>query len=211
MRALSEPVDPAALLALMRTRRSIRRYRADPVPPDLLEQVLEAGRWAPSASNRQPWTFVVVQDAAVRREMSQHAAFFFIRWAQVGEAPVLIALCGDRGNPAYRRFLHEDLGLAGSQMMLQAQALGLATCWVGGVDRKAMATILKLPPEVELVGLLTLGYAAEDPPAPARAPLAEFVHYDVYGNRSPQAAQAGKVRTGWLGIVLRRFRIPFRI
>jgi nitroreductase len=205
-------VHPTALLSLLRSRRSIRRYLPDPVPPDLLDQVLEAGRWAASASNRQPWAFVVVQDAEIRAALAQHAAFYFIRWAQVSEAPTLIVLCGDRGNPAYQRFLHEDLGLAGGQMMLQAHALGLATCWVGGVDRKAMATILKLPPEVELVALLTLGYPAEDPPPPARKPLAEFVHHDVYGNRAPGAgARAGTVRTGWLGIVLRRFRLPFRI
>lgn len=205
-------VDPAALLDLLRARRSVRRYKPDPVPEDLLQQVLEAGRWSASASNRQPWTFIVVRDPAIRAALARHAAFYFIRWAQVGDAPVLIILCGDRGNPAYQRFVHEDLGLSGGQMMLQAHALGLATCWVGGVDRKAMATILKLPPEQELVGLLTLGYAADSPPPPARKPLAAFVHYDVYGNRAPgAAAQAGTVRTGWLGILLRRFRIPFRI
>jgi nitroreductase len=204
-------IAPDDLLALLKSRRSIRRYRPDPVPEEALQQVLDAGRWAPSASNRQPWSFVVVRDPAIRQQVAQHAAFFFIRWAQVGEAPVVIALCGDVRNPAYRTFLHEDLGLAGAQMMLQAKALGLGTCWVGGLDRQAIAAILRLPPDVELVGLITLGYPAEDPPAPARKPLAQFVHYDVYGNRAPAAqVQAGKVATGPLGILLRRFRLPVR-
>ena len=196
----------------MRSRRSIRRYRPDPVPDDLLEQVLDAGRWAPSASNRQPWAFVVVRDPEIRRQVAEHAAYFVVRWAHVGDAPVIIALCGDSKNPAYRSMLHEDVGLAGAQIMLQAHALGLGTCWVGGVDRKAIAAVLKLPPEQSLIGLITLGYPAEEPASPKRKPLAAFVHYDVYGNQSPEAhAQAGQVRTGWQGILLRRFRFSLRV
>ena len=173
--------------------------------------MLDAGRWAPSASNRQPWSFVVVRDPEIRRQVAEHAAFFVVRWAHVSEAPVIIALCGEARNPAYRVFLHEDLGLAGAQIMLQAHALGLGTCWVGGVDRKAIAAVLKLPPEQALIGLITLGYPAEEPGPPKRKPLAAFVHYDVYGNQSAEAhAQAGQVRTGWLGILLRRFRAPLR-
>lgn len=203
-------VSPEALLALLRSRRSIRRYRPDPVPDEMLEQVLEAGRWAPSASNRQPWVFVVVRDPEVRRLVAQNAAYYFIRWAHVSDAPVIIALCGDARNRIYRQFLHEDIGLAGAQMMLQAAALGLGTCWVGGLDRKAIARILKLPEGFEVVGLLTLGFPAEDPPPPGRKPLEQIVHYDVYGNRRPSAAVAPGLPAGPLGILLRRLRFPFR-
>jgi nitroreductase len=173
---------------------------------------MEAGRWAPSASNRQPWAFVVVQDEAVRQEVARHAAILFLRWAHVGEAPLLIALCGDARNRIYRRFLHEDVGLAGGQMMLQAAALGLGTCWVGGLDRKAIADILKVPEHMEVVGLLTVGFPAEDPPPPPRKPLAEIAHHDVYGNRAGnERAAPGRVVTGPLGILLRRFRLRIRV
>lgn len=203
--------SPEQLEALLKTRRSIRRYRPDPVPDEMLVRVLEAGRWAPSASNRQPWTLVVVRNETVRRELAQHAAFLFIRWAHVGEAPVLIALCGDAKNRIYRQYLHEDIGLAGGQMMVQARALGLGTCWVGGVDREAMAQVLKLPDGLEVVGLLTLGFPAEDPPATPRKPLSEIVHYDVYGNRAPGSDVApGLVNGGPLSVFLRRLRLPFR-
>jgi nitroreductase len=203
--------SPEETLALLRERRSIRRYHPDPVPEEMLIQVLEAGRWAPSASNRQPWTFVVVRDEAVRRELAQHAAYYFVRWAHVGEAPVLIALCGNARNPIYRQFLHEDIGLAGSQMMLQARALGLGTCWLGGVDRAAMAQVLKLPDGLEVIGLLTLGFPAEDPPPTPRKPLAEIVHYDVYGNKAAgREVTPGLVKAGPLSVLLRRLRLPFR-
>ena len=98
-------ISPESLLALLKARRSIRRYRPDPVPDEMVEQLLEAGRWAPSASNRQPWDFIVVRDEAVRQQVAEHAAFYFIRWAHVAEAPLLIVLCGDARKRIYRQFL----------------------------------------------------------------------------------------------------------
>ena len=207
-----ENISPESLLTLLKSRRSIRRYRPDPVPDEMVEQLLEAGRWAPSASNRQPWDFIVVRDEAIRQQVAEHAAFYFIRWAHVAEAPLLIVLCGDARNPAYRRYLHEDIGLAGSQIMLQAKALGLGTCWLGGIDRKAIAGILRIPDHLEIVGLLTVGFPAEDPPPTPRKPLSEIVHYDVYGNRvDDSGATPGRVPAGPLSILLRRLRLPFRV
>jgi nitroreductase len=70
----NDHISPEALLALLKERRSIRRYRPDPVPDEMVEQLLEAGRWAPSASNRQPWEFIVIHDETIRRQVAQHAA-----------------------------------------------------------------------------------------------------------------------------------------
>ncbi len=204
-------VSPDALLDLLRGRRSIRRYRPEPVPEEMLRQVLEAGRWAPSASNRQPWAFIVVRDPEIRHRVAQNAAYYFVRWAHVEDAPLLIVLCGDARNAIYRQFLHEDVALAGCQMMLQAAALGLGTCWVGGLDRKAIADTLRLPEHMEVIGLLSVGFPAENPPPPPRKELDEIVHYDVYGNRFPEArARAGPIRSGILGLLLRRLRFPLR-
>jgi len=205
------PCTPDALLEVFKSRRSIRFYRQDPLPDEMIEQLLEAGRWAPSASNRQPWAFIVVRDREILRQVAQHAAYYFIRWAHVEEAPLLIVLCGDARNRIYRRFLHEDVGLAGAQIMLQAHALGLGTCWVGGLDRKAIGGILKVPDHIEIVGLLTVGFPAEDPPPPPRKPLSRIVHYDVYGNQAEDGgATPGRIPTGPLGILLRRLRISIR-
>ena len=204
--------SPEATLELLKTRRSIRRYRPDPVPDHMLAQILEAGRWAPSASNRQPWHFVVVRDQAVLKAVAQHAAYYFLRWAHVAEAPLLIVLCGDASNRIYRQFLGEDIGLAGGGMMLQAKALGLGTCWVGGVDRQAIADILKLPERLQVIGLLTVGFPAEDPPPTPRKPLEEIVHYDTYGRSSDGGeVRPGRLSAGPLSVLLRRLRLPFRV
>jgi nitroreductase len=207
---MTQPSDPERLLALLKSRRSIRKYQDRQVPEEAIRQILEAGRWAPSASNRQPWHFIVIQQPEIRQAVAEHAAYFFIRWAHVEDAPVIIALCGEAGNRIYRQFLHEDIGIAGTQMMLQAAALGLGTCWIGGLDRKAMGDVLKLPDTVELVGLLTLGYPDESPEPPARKPLERIVHYEVFGNREQGDAESGRVITGPLGILLRKLRIKFR-
>jgi nitroreductase len=188
---LTEPIaipSPEATLALLKSRRSIRLYRPDPVPQALIEQLLEAGRWAPSASNRQPWAFIVVRDRALIEQAAQHAVYFFNRWAHVAEAPILLVLCGHRKNRIYRRFMHEDVGLAGGQIMLQAAALGLGTCWIGGLNPTSLAELLSVPPEWEIVGLLTVGFPAEDPEPSTRRPLVDLVHYDRFGNTSPQAS-----------------------
>lgn len=204
--------SPESALELFRTRRSIRRYRPDAVPDEMVEQILEAGRWAPSASNRQPWQFIVVRDKAVLEKVAEHAAYYFLRWAHVAEAPLLIVLCGNAKSRIYRQFLHEDVGLAGGQMMLQAKVLGLGTCWVGGLDRKAIGDILTVPEDVRVIGLLTVGFPAEDPPPTPRKPLEEMVHYDVYGRRSRDAeARSGRLKSGPLSVLIRRLRLPFRV
>ncbi len=204
--------SPESTLELLRTRRSIRRYRPDAVPEEMIAQILEAGRWAPSASNRQPWQFVVVRDRVVLEKVAENAAYYFLRWAHVAEAPLLIALCGNAKSRIYRQFLHEDVGLAGGQMMLQAKAMGLGTCWVGGLDRKAIGDILKLPEDVRVIGLLTVGYPAEDPPPTPRKALEEMVHYDVYGRHSADTeVKVGRLSAGPLSVLLRRLRVPFRI
>ena len=204
--------SPEQVMSLFKSRRSIRRYTPDAVPDGMVEQILEAGRCAPSASNRQPWSFVVVREEKIRHQVAENAAYYFVRWAHAKEAPLLIALCGNAKNRVYRQFLHEDVGLAGGQMMLQARALGLGTCWLGGLDRKAIGEILKLPPSWEVIGLLTVGFPAEDPPPTPRKPMAEIAHYDVFGNRTKEGeAIAGRIRSGPLGVLLRRLRFPFRV
>jgi len=201
-----------ATLTLLRERRSVRQYKPDPVPEEMLEQILEAGRWAPSASNRQPWSFIIVRDEAIRHQVAAHAAYYFVRWAHVAEAPLLIVLCGYRKSGIYRQFLHEDIGLAGGQMMLQAHALGLGTCWIGGMDRKAISAILKIPDDWETVGLLTVGMPAATPSAGRRRPLSETTHFEVFGNQDRDGkGKPGRPPGGLIAVLLRKLRLTVRV
>lgn len=157
----------------IKERRSIRRYRTDAVPQELLQQVLEAARVAPSAANRQAWKFVVVTDAATRQELVPAC-----RSQQfVGQAPVVIAACATE---AGRKWNQVDLAIAIDHMTLAAHGLGLGTCWIGAFEEEAVRGILGIPEGVSAVVLLTLGYADGPGRPPSRKPLGEVVCYQRY-------------------------------
>jgi len=207
---MENSLSPEELLKLFQNRRSVRRYKPDPVPDAILQQILEAGRWAPSASNRQPWEFIIIRDKGFRKLISQYAAYYFVRWAHIEEAPVIIAICGDISNRIYRQFLHEDIGLAGGQMLLQATAHGLGTCWVGGFDKTAIMRILRIPATHEPIALITMGYPDEEPAAPERKSLEKLVHYDTYGNLKP-GETAPEMKPGALDMFTRKLRRRTRL
>jgi hypothetical protein len=95
--------------------------------------------------------------------------------------------------------------------MLQAKALGLGTCWLGGLDRDAIAETLKIPDHFEIVGILTVGFPAEAPDPRPRKSLSEIVHYDVYGNQTKgERVTLGQVSGGLLGKLMQRLRLTIR-
>ena len=160
-------------LQALTTRRSVRVYRADPVPRDLIEQVLEAARQAATANNEQPWEFVVVADRAMRQRLTAATDY----GQQIALAPVCVAvLCKEC------KYYLEDGANASQNLLVAAHALGLGGCWVAG-DKKPYAEevreLLGAPPGYRLVSLLTLGYAAERPVTEKR-PLHEMIHWERF-------------------------------
>ena len=149
-------------------RRSIRAYTAEPVDKDQLERIVEAGRLAPSAKNRQEWRFVVIQKKEVRLKMMD-AAF---NQDYVGQAPVIIAVCTTNidyrmpnGQPSYP----VDLAFAASQMALQAVHEGLGTCCITTFDEQEVREILTMPFSMRVALLLLVGHADESPePTPRK-------------------------------------------
>ena len=141
-------------------RRSIRAYSDKPIEDEKLNRVLEAGRLAPSAKNRQDWKFVVVKDPEIRHKLALAAR----GQRFVGQAPVVLVGCGTEptyvmpcGQPAYS----VDVSIAFSFMMLEATELGLGTCWLGAFDEEEVKKILGVPPEARVVAMMPLGYSAE--------------------------------------------------
>jgi nitroreductase len=174
------------VLEAIRARRSIRLYKPDPVPEELLRQVLDAAHWAPSAANLQPWQFVVVTDAGLRRELGKHARIFILRFKHVEHAPVVIAILG---NPAASRWHRIDCSLAGANIMLAAHALGLGTCWIGAFYKDRVQKTLGIPAGLDVVGLITLGFPDETPAAPPRLDLDDIVHRERFQvGRAPTLA-----------------------
>jgi len=167
------------VLEAIKKRQSVRSYQNKEIPEDILQQVLEAGRLAPSANNKQHWKFIVVKDEDLRKKLvpaCKNQKF-------VEEASVVIAGCGT--DPDYVMTCGEhsysiDLAIALDHMSLEAASLGLGTCWIGAFYQDQVKEILGVPEGVHIVNLLTLGYPKKLGTKTGRKPLSEIICYDKY-------------------------------
>jgi nitroreductase len=151
-------------------RRSIRRYKPDPVPDDLIREILESVRVAPSASNRQPCHFIIVKDAEKKRALGLR------EW--VAEAPVIVVGCADSSlSPTWHLV---DFAIAFEHIILAATNLGLGTCWLGRLENETIKKALNIPDHIKVVAVTPLGYPAEPPEPKARKALSEMVHYERF-------------------------------
>ena len=164
------------VLDLLKSRRSIRKYKDQPVEEEKIQKCLEAARWAPSASNKQPWEFLIVTEKDVRKKLSEihpYARF-------VAESPVVFI---PLTNPEIHQKYHmSDTALATMQYMIEAHSLNLGTCWAGVIESSIEPEIKKLlnvPEHLNVLGLVATGYADEEPTR-TRKELEELIHYERY-------------------------------
>lgn len=159
-------------MEVVRRRRSIRRYKRTPVPEEVLSQILEAARLAPSAGHRQPWHFIVVRDEETKKQLGISS------WAV--EAPVVIVGCADTAVRSEPMCL-VDLAIAFEHIVLAAANLGLGTCWIGRLDAdETIKKVLGIPERVRVVAVTPLGYPDETPGPKVRKSLSEIVHCDGF-------------------------------
>lgn len=182
------------------TRRSIRRFTADPISDAQLSQLLTAAQWAPSAGNHQPWRFVIIRDAGTRaalQRIAEEAHALSAHWdpefrggSAIGRphdftrTPVVIAVVADpaRGGPHIHGETTHLVGaaLAAQNMWLLAHALGLGATFITHVIEEKVKVLLGIPYDWDLAGLLALGYP-DEVAASTRKPLEETVSYDRFG------------------------------
>ena len=161
----------------IRKRKSVRRYKDKDVEQEKLMRILEAARLAPSASNKQEWRFVVVQDKEKRQKLSEAAR----GQKFVAEAPVVIACCAETdyhemtcGQLCYPI----DVSIAIDHMTLVAVEEELGTCWIGAFYENKVKDILSIPDDIRVVELLTLGYPTDDSiKEKSRLPLERIVKW----------------------------------
>lgn len=201
-------------LDTVKARRSVRRFLPRDVPDDVVAELLEAGRLAPSAGNAQPFTFGVIKDGSTKAELAKAAGGQ--EW--VATAPVVIAHCARLGADladlpdddirkiidterfggeiisylnAYpdRRAVRVLLSngavmMPGEHVYLAAVSRGLSACWVGHLDTRAASQILGLPDDMACLFLMPIGYAAEEPPPRRTRTVEECVFYDRWTARA---------------------------
>ena len=164
------------IYAAIKERTSVRSYKSDPIAEDVLEKILDAARLAPSGKNGQPWTFIVVKDREMRKQLvpaCKNQEF-------VGQAPVVIVACGHEDR-AYKKMggywnsMPLDIGIALEHLMLAAASEGLGTCWIGAFFEEQVRGLLGVPPDVKIVALTPIGYPAEEKTHRPRKSLQEIV------------------------------------
>jgi len=160
-------------IEVLKTRRSVRAYKPEPVPKEIIEDVIDCGRMAATAINIQPWEFVVVTDSRLRRSIAQTSDYGKF----ITDAPVcVVVLCQDT------KYYLEDGSAATENILLAARAHGLGSCWVAG-DKKTYASdicrLVGAPRGYKLVSLIPIGYPAETPEQSKR-PLADVLHWEKF-------------------------------
>lgn len=172
--AMTISVVPMQVLDAIRNRRSVRKYSTEAVPDDVLLRVLEAGRIAPSANNTQPWHFVVVTDPDLRKALSGGRYASFLQ-----ECPVVIVGCGDKKkSPEWHTV---DVTIALQNMVTQATAEGLGTCWIGSFHEDKVKEAVEVPEEYSVVAMLAVGYPKDSAKGPRKAkPMDEITSRDRF-------------------------------
>lgn len=164
-------------LELAEKRYSVRAYKPDPVEEDKLQQVLEAARLAPSATNAQPFQLIVIHTAGREADLRRiYKRDWFV------QAPLVICICAIPAQGWVRRdgknYTEVDVAIAMDHLILAATDLGLGTCWVAAFDAVAAREVLGLPEGVEPIAFTPLGYPADEPGPKKRKPLSELVRYE---------------------------------
>lgn len=167
----------------IRQSHSIRNFKSEQIPDATLTRILEAGNMAPSAGNLQPWYFYVVQDVSVKEKIAA-AAF---DQEQINEAPTVIVIAADpaRSNELYgergaQLYCIQDTAAAAQNILLAAEGLGIAACWVGAFNETKVEETIEAPPRLRAVAIICLGYSNEQPKEYKErlrlAEVANFIH-----------------------------------
>jgi nitroreductase len=163
---------------LIRKRYSVRAYKLDPVEDEVLNQVLEAARLAPTADNRQPFRLIVIPTAGREAELRRiYNRDWFV------QAPLVICACGIPAQGWTRRrdgknYTEVDVAIAMDHLILAATDAGLGTCWIAAFNPAAAREVLGLPDDVEPIVFTPLGYPADRPGPKKRKALSELVRYE---------------------------------
>ena len=161
------------IIDIIKGRRSVRKFTPEPVADEVIEKILEAGRWAPSGLNNQPWRFGIITDAGLKTEISKLTHYGHIVLA----AQVLIAVFLDTGKSYHREKDIQGIGACLQNILLEAHSLGLGAVWLGEIikSNEEIKSLLGLGKELELMAVVALGHPDEKPKSVKRKPLNDLV------------------------------------
>lgn len=148
-------------MKLVKTRHSVRDFLPDPIPEEVLSDMLEAARLAPSTQNRQPWRYFVFTDPAKIRELARNTGLIGLSNYFVKDAPCIIIACADASKDIRingQDYYLVDLAISFHQLILCASSHGIGCCWMAAFSEKRLAKYLKLPKNWRIVAFSPFGY-----------------------------------------------------
>jgi nitroreductase len=160
-----------SLLDIIFNRASVRRYTSEPVSEEVLRNILEAGRRAPSAMNAQPWHFIVVTEPNLKEQLSKRRWTGFMK-----DVAFVVVGCGEKMN----HWSTIDVAIALQNMVIAAEAQGLGSCWVGDFDQTELKEMFGIPDNLHVIAMVSFGHPAEKPAPRDKKSLEEIVHYNKF-------------------------------
>ena len=176
---------------LVQNRRSIRKYLEKPVEREKVLTCLEAARMAPSADHVQPWRFLVIDEPELKKKVTDEVFYgIYSKTKFAAKAPVIIVMLAKLDVVANRigkqiqgiHYYFIDMGIAGEHIVLQAEELGLGTCWIGWFSTRKTRKLLNIPRKYKIVSLLSIGYCESRPTKEKkRKSLSEIAWFNKIG------------------------------
>ncbi|MDH4135103.1 MAG: nitroreductase family protein [Anaerolineae bacterium] len=169
------------VLEAIYSRRSVRKFTAEPIPDALLSKMVEAALQAPSGGNAQPWAFLVIREPSCMRQLRALAPGI------IGKPTAVVVICLDKkrattlGGSLDEMMAGVDIGLAAQNLLLSAHALGLGGCAIASFHPSSVKSFLDLPEGIDPVLLVALGYPAQLPSSPGRMDLREVCFFERWG------------------------------
>jgi nitroreductase len=177
------------VLQAIKERRSVRKYKSEPIPKDKLMQLLEAVRFAPSWANTQCWELILVDDPGTKEELAKTMPPGNPAIPAFSQAPLVIVACAQLGKAGFFKgqsvtdkgdWFMFDLGIAMQNLCLAAHSLGLGTVHVGAFDAKRAKEILKVPEGIAVVEMVPVGFPDQEPKSPVRKEVKDFIFSNEY-------------------------------
>ena len=158
---------------VIRKRKSIRKFNEGSLTDEQLQTLMEAAQWAPSASNMQPYEFIVVKDDKLKAELAKKSS---IQRFITSAAVIFVGI----GDPTREKWYKVDIAIAMEHLALQAAELGLGSCWIGAFEEQKVKEVLKIPADKQVIALLPIGIPGEEPPARPRKSLNNLFYSNYY-------------------------------
>lgn len=171
------------LLEAIKGRRSIRKYKTQPIPDEVITILIDAGTHAPSAGNIQPWHFIIAKNPTVKAKLAEAA----YDQTSIVQAPIVIVVCADEnqvqtryGRRGVTLYCLQDTAAATQNMLLTAYSLGLGTCWIGAFNEELAKQAINAPAGVKPIAMISVGIPDVTPRQRVRKPLNEISRADSF-------------------------------